>query len=266
MSTPNRLEAAFAKASSENRSALIPFIMGGDPDIDISNNILGALPAHGADIIEIGVPFSDPMADGPVIQAAGLRALTSGATLKAVLAQVHQFRANNQETPIILMGYANPFVQYGLEAFANDAHDAGVDGVIIVDVPAEEAAPFIHALNTQSLEMVQLIAPPSLRDRLPLLTEHASGYLYLIAVAGITGGEGANAETIKDYMQQIKKHTALPVAVGFGIKTAEDVRALNGVAEGIVVGSAIVKHIENAKQDGGKAALELVQSLADALR
>lgn len=260
-----RIHSAFEKAKQEGRSALIPFIMGGDPDAETSAAILKALPEAGADIIEIGIPFSDPMADGPVIQAAGLRARANGATLVQILKQVQHFRKHNQHTPIILMGYANPFAQYGMERFAADARAAGADGTIIVDVPPEEEMLVTPALKNHQLELVRLIAPPSLKNRLPLLTAQASGYLYLVSIAGITGSAGASADTIGHYMQQIRQHTNLPVAVGFGIKTPDDVAALNHVADGIVVGSAIVKLMENAQEDGGKQALELVSNMARAL-
>lgn len=261
-----RLNAAFAKAAAEKRSALIPFIMGGDPDYDTSLTVLKALPAHGADIIEIGVPFSDPMADGPTIQAAGLRARAAGATLARVLDQVRAFRAENTETPIVLMGYANPFLHYGIERFAMHASASGVDGIIIVDVPPEEEAICTPTLRKHGLDMVRLIAPPSIGTRLDTLVQNASGYMYLVSVAGVTGTKSASADTILRYMNKIREHTDLPVAVGFGIKTAADVKALNTVAEGIVVGSAIVALMEHAKKDKGKKALALVNELATALR
>jgi tryptophan synthase alpha chain len=261
-----RLTQAFARTKAEGRAALIPFIMGGDPDAATSQAILNALPENGADIIELGVPFSDPMADGPVIQAAGLRARAKGTTLKTVLNQVQIFRKTNQQTPIILMGYANPFVQYGLENFALDAKNAGVDGVIIVDVPPEEAPPFHAALKKQSLQLVHLIAPPSLKNRLPMVLEQASGYVYLIAVAGITGSKGADADKVRDYVNQIRAHTKLPVSVGFGIKTPAHVAALKTICDGIVVGSALVQLVANAKQDNGKKALALIHAMSKSLQ
>lgn len=261
-----RIDTCFARVKSEGRSALIPFIMGGDPDYETSMQLLKALPSHGADMIEIGVPFSDPMADGPIIQAAGLRARAAGATLKTVLQQVREFRQTNHETPLVLMGYANPFLHYGIDAFAQDARQAGVDGVIIVDIPPEEEAICAPALASAGISIVRLIAPPSLAGRLPMLTQTASGYMYLVSVAGITGTTSASSDTIAAYMKQIRTVSNLPVAVGFGIKTPEDVSALNNVADGIVVGSAIVKLMEHAKDDGGKHALALVQKMADALK
>lgn len=261
-----RLNAVFAAVAAEKRSALIPFLMGGDPDYDTSLAVLKALPAHGADIIEVGVPFSDPMADGPTIQAAGLRARAAGATLAKVLEQVRAFRAENTTTPIVLMGYANPFLHYGIERFSMQAKAAGVDGVIIVDVPPEEEAICTPTLGKHGIDMVRLIAPPSLGGRLDTLVQNASGYMYLVSVAGITGTTSASADTILRYMNKIREHTELPIAVGFGIKTAADVKALNNVTEGIVVGSAIVALMEHAKKDKGKKALALVQELATALR
>lgn len=244
----SRIDAAFARCKAENRAAFIPFIMGGDPDFNQSQQQLNALPNAGADIVELGIPFSDPMADGPVIQAAGLRALEAGATLKTVLQLASGFRAMHTETPLVLMGYLNPVYIYGYEAFARDAAAAGVDGLIIVDLPPEEASELEPILSRHHIALVRLIAPTSVPDRLPLLTIGASGYLYYVSVTGITGAGSATAKSVDAAMKQIKAATGLPVCVGFGIKTPADVKSFNA-ADGVVVGSAIVNHQHETKGD-----------------
>lgn len=256
----SRIDAAFARCRAENRSAFIPFLMGGDPDATTSQKLLNMLPAAGADIVELGIPFSDPMADGPVIQAAGLRALNTGATLAKVLEQARQFRAANSETPLVLMGYLNPVYMYGYDAFARDAAKAGVDGIILVDLPPEEAAELEPTLSKHGIALVRLIAPTSVPHRLKLLTQGASGYLYYVSVTGITGGASANAAQVGDAIAQIKAVTDLPVCVGFGIKTAADVKAFNA-ADGVVVGSALVQYAHQVKGDV-TAVQKLVSELA----
>lgn len=258
----SRIEAAFARCRDENRAAFIPFIMGGDPDAAISQQLLNALPEAGADIIELGIPFSDPMADGPVIQAAGLRALKAGATLKKILAQASAFRAQNNGTPLVLMGYLNPLYIYGYEAFARDAAAAGIDGIILVDLPPEEAAELEPILTQHGIALVRLIAPTSVPARLPLLTQGASGYLYYVSVTGITGAAGAQASDVNAAIAHIRAATDLPVCVGFGIKTADDVRRFNH-ADGVVVGSALVKMIDEKKGDANAIA-SFVRDLAAA--
>lgn len=257
-----RLAETFAKLKRDGRTAFIPFIMGGDPDAKTSQALLNALPSAGADIIELGLPFSDPMADGPVIQAAGLRALAAGTTVKTVLAQVKAFRATNTSTPVVLMGYANPIFHYGYVAFARDAADAGVDGLIVVDIPPEEASPLETALLAHHIALVRLIAPTSIPDRLPMLAKNAGGYLYLVSVAGITGAATATQSTIADYMAQIRSITDLPVAVGFGIKTPQQVKALHGVADGVIVGSAIVAEVGKIKNGDISGVIDFVKALA----
>jgi tryptophan synthase alpha chain len=244
----SRIAFTFARCHAENRAAFIPFIMGGDPDFATSQQLLNLLPQAGADIVELGIPFSDPMADGPVIQAAGLRALTAGATLKTVLKLAAGFRAAHPDTPLVLMGYLNPIYVYGYEAFARDAYAAGVDGIIIVDLPPEEANELEPILSANHIAFVRLIAPTSVPARLPLLSQGASGYLYYVSVTGITGAASATAQSVEGALKHIKAATDLPVCVGFGIKTPEDVRA-NNAAEGVVVGSALVKKIEETKGD-----------------
>ncbi len=257
-----RIETTFAKTKAESRPALIPFIMGGDGD---TASILDTLAANGADIIEIGVPFSDPMADGPVIAAAGLRALKAGASLPKILALVESFRKRNNSTPIILMGYFNPIYRYGNEKFCKDATAVGVDGVIIVDLPPEEENELTPALAQNKIDFIRLIAPTSLGNRLKKLTQTASGFIYYIAVAGITGGKSATKEELQTRLTEIRTHSKLPVAVGFGIKTPEQAAALKDVADAVVVGSALVEIIHQA-DDKVKAAGKFIQEISAAMR
>lgn len=257
-----RIQQAFARCAEQNRAAFIPFLMGGDPDLPASQQLLNALPNAGADIVELGIPFSDPMADGPVIQAAGLRALRAGASVTRILDLAANFRDMHPHTPLVLMGYLNPIYIYGYEAFARDAAAAGVDGIILVDLPPEEAGEVEPLLSAQGIALVRLIAPTSVPGRLPLLTQHAQGYLYYISVNGITGAAAAPAEAIARQLAVITQATDLPICVGFGIKTPDDVRALNA-AQGVVVGSALVQKIEETKADA-QAVSDFVRSLSAA--
>ncbi len=262
----SRIDQRFQLLKQQQRTALIPFIMASDPDHNTSQTVLDGLPAAGADLIEIGMPFSDPMADGPVIQMAGNRALKAGGSIKHTLNMVRQFRKQDNDTPIILMGYYNPIYHYGREAFCRDATQAGVDGLIIVDLPPEEEGELKAYSNT--LDLVRLIAPPSIPDRLPLLAESASGFVYYISVSGITGAASANEDSIRESVAQIRRHTALPIAVGFGIKTPEQAAMVANHADAVVVGSALVKVMEEAQQNGenvAEAAHAFVTSLAGAL-
>lgn len=260
----SRIADAFAKCKAEGRAAFIPFIMSGDPTATKCAELLNALPAAGADIIELGIPFSDPMADGPVIQAAGLRALEAGMTLERVLALAHEFRGNHQ-TPLVLMGYLNPIFVYGYERFAKDAQAAGVDGIIIVDLPPEEAVELEPLLTKHNIALVRLVAPTSVPDRLSLLSNGANGYLYYVAVAGITGAASAAAADVEKNIAQLRKATDLPICVGFGIKTPADVAVNAKTADGVVVGSAIVKHIHENKADVVKFSA-FVKSLSSATK
>ncbi len=236
----SRIANTFARL--RNQAALIPFIMCGDGDTDA---ILDGLVAGGADIIELGIPFSDPMADGAVIQAAGLRALEAGMTLVKVLETAARFRSRHANVPLVLMGYYNPIFHMGAEAFCTAANEAGVDGVIVVDLPPEEEAELTVHLQKHEVHLVRLIAPTSLENRLPLLVKNASGYIYYIAIAGITGAKGADAASVAAAVAKIREHTKLPVAVGFGIKTPADAKALKG-ADGVVVGSSLVDAMHKA--------------------
>jgi len=260
-----RIEKTFEKLRAEKRAALIPFIMGYDPDVAACAAILAGLPAAGADIIEIGIPFSDPMADGPVIQAAGLRALKAGATLAGILKLVKEFRSKNTDTPIILMGYFNPIYRYGNEKFCKDATAAGVDGIILVDLPPEEEQEMRPYLDASGLKLIRLIAPTSGNDRLKLLCASASGFVYYISVTGITGAKAADTGTLKTKMAQLRQYTQLPIAVGFGIKTVEQVKQVAATSDAVVVGSALVDAISKQK-DAAAAASRFVTDLAKCLK
>ncbi len=259
-----RIAETFARCRNEQRAAFIPFIMAGDPSHAACAALLASLPAAGADIIELGIPFSDPMADGPVIQAAGKRALDAGASLSQTLALARDFRQNHA-TPLVLMGYLNPIYVYGYEAFARDAVVAGVDGVIIVDLPPEEASELEPLLSAHGIALVRLIAPTSVPARLPLLADKANGYLYYVSITGITGAASATATAVAENIAAIRAASPLPVCVGFGIKTPQDVANLAPLADGVVVGSAIVQHI--AQSGGDVASISAyVRTLADACR
>ncbi len=240
MTLDNRIDQKFAALKAAGKKALITFIMAGDPDEARFVETLHALPASGADLIEIGMPFTDPMADGPVIQAAGLRALEGGMTLKRILQLVQQFREQH-DTPIILMGYFNSILAYGPEKFACDAAQSGVDGVIIVDLPPEEAGEITPYLQDVSLDLIRLITPTTDAARLHKILEGAYGFLYYVSITGVTGTKTANAAEIGQHIAQIKQHTDLPVAIGFGIKTPEDAAKMAAIADGIVVGSALIE-------------------------
>lgn len=236
-----RIANKFAALKATGKKALITFIMAGDPDEAAFIKTLESLPASGADLIEIGMPFTDPMADGPAIQAAGLRALQSGMTLKRTLELVQQFRAKDADTPIVLMGYTNPILAYGMENFACDAAQCGVDGVIIVDLPPEEADEFTKSACAVSLDLIRLMTPTTNEARLQTILQGASGFLYYVSITGVTGTASADVQKVGAHIAQIKKHTNLPVAVGFGIKTPEDAAKMSAIADAVVVGSALVE-------------------------
>ncbi|MDE3061240.1 MAG: tryptophan synthase subunit alpha [Pseudomonadota bacterium] len=263
-----RIENTFAKLRTEKRSALITFVMGCDPDANISAAVLEALPEAGADIIEIGMPFSDPMADGPVIQAAGLRALKSGATVKGILELVREFRKKHADTPVILMGYFNPVYRYGCEKFCKDAVTAGADGMILVDLPPEEEQEIRPHLDSTGLKLIRLIAPTSGDDRLKLLAGSASGFVYYISITGITGAKAADARELKNKVDRIRTYTKLPVAAGFGIKTPQQAAEAARAADAVVVGSALVDAVAHQKDKthAVKAAAGFVTELAKAIR
>lgn len=236
-----------AEVFSSGQKALVTYVVAGDPDMASSQKILSDLAQSGADIIELGMPFTDPVADGPVIQAGALRALKSGATIRTTLQMVTDFRQTNVKTPIVLMGYYNPIFSYGVEKFTTDAAQAGVDGLLIVDLPTEEEDELVIPAKAAGIDFIRLVTPTTDENRLPHILKNASGFIYYVSVAGITGSVGAGTETLKPRVDLIKKHTGLPVCVGFGIKTPEDVKAVSKVADGAVVGSVIVDLIAQNK-------------------
>jgi len=267
-----RIEARFAKLKDEDRPALVTFVMAGDPDQETALKIVQALPEAGADIIELGMPFSDPMADGPAIQKAGLRALKAGATLKKTLATVAEFRKSDDETPIILMGYFNPIYIYGVDAFVKDALEVGVDGLIVVDLPPEmDEELCLPALNA-GLNFIRLATPTTDDKRLPAVLKNTSGFVYYVSITGITGSAAPDADKVAAAVGRIKRHTDLPVCVGFGVRSAEQAAEIGRGADGVVVGSALVSAIEAAARDeaGGldsvTAVSDIVKRLADGVR
>jgi tryptophan synthase alpha chain len=242
----DRLAARFAACAAQGRAALVTFVTAGDPDLATSAAILAALPGAGADIIEIGMPFTDPMADGPAIQRGNLRSLGAGTTLAGVLAMVREFRAGDDATPVVLMGYFNPILSFGPERFAAQARAAGIDGCIVVDLPPEEAGELAPALSQHGLHLVRLATPTTDAQRLPAVLAGASGFLYYVAVAGVTGANSAAAADVAAAVARLKAATPLPVAVGFGVRTAEQAAAVARHADAVVVGSAIVDAIGDA--------------------
>ncbi|HWW64734.1 MAG TPA: tryptophan synthase subunit alpha [Sphingomonadaceae bacterium] len=261
----SRIAAAFARAKAEDRAALVTFVTGGDPSPAAMPAILDALVAGGADVIELGMPFTDPMADGPAIQQANLRALGAGTTTAALLGIAADFRARHPETPLILMGYSNPMVRRGAEWFAKAAADAGVDGVICVDVPPEEDDVLGPALRVHDIATIRLATPTTDAARLPAVLEGASGFLYYVSVAGITGLQQAAQVSIETAVARLKAATALPVAVGFGIRTPDQAAAIGRVADGVVVGSAIVDIIAEGGDKAAAPVRDFVAGLARAM-
>ncbi len=264
--TSGRIEARFAELAAAGRAAFIPFIMAADPTVEASLDILKGLPAAGADLIELGVMFSDPMADGPVIQAAGLRAKAGGSSVRQTLALVRAFREDDDTTPIILMGYYNPIYIYGVDAFLKDAKDAGVDGLIVVDLPPEEDSELCLPALAAGMHFVRLATPTTDDQRLPTVLAHTSGFLYYVSIAGITGTASATEDAIQAAVVRLKNHTDLPVAVGFGIKTPEQAAAVARVADAAVVGSAIVQTIADNLDDNGQPTAQLVDNVLDYTR
>lgn len=258
-----RLSAAFARLKAEGRAGFVAYVMAGDPDAGASAALLDALPTAGADVIELGVPFTDPMADGAAIQAAALRALNAGMTLKGVLKLAAGFRARHAETPLVLMGYANPFHAYGFSAFAADAARAGVDGVICVDLPPEEDAELRQALAENGVALIRLATPTTDDARLPRVVADTAGFVYYVSTTGVTGTATGAAAEVGAAVARIRAASGLPVAVGFGVRSPEQAAAIARAADAVVVGSAIVA----ANHDGGAdAALKLVSELSGAVR
>jgi tryptophan synthase alpha chain len=269
----SRIAARFTALKEEGRKALVTYLQAYDPDPATSLAILRGLPGAGADVVEIGVPFTDPMADGPSIQQAALRALKAGATLSRVLAMVRDFRRQEEATPVVLMGYYNPILSYGVERFCNDAASSGVDGLIIVDVPPEEADEVEPSAQAHGLDLIRLVAPTTDEARLPRVLAATSGFVYYVSIAGITGTAAPDTSAVNAAVTRIKRHTPLPVAVGFGVKTAEQARVIGANADGVVVGTAIVNAVANVlgpkgekTADPAEAVATLVSGLAQGVR
>jgi tryptophan synthase alpha chain len=260
-----RIDARFAALKKEGRAALVTFTMAGDPDYDSALSILKALPAAGADVVELGMPFTDPMADGPAIQAAGLRALKAGQDMKKTLALVREFRRGDDATPIVLMGYYNPIYVYG-ERFLADAKSAGVDGLIIVDLPPEEDAELCIPALKAGLNFIRLATPTTNDKRLPTVLTNTSGFVYYVSITGITGSAAPDPGKVTDAVARIKRHTKLPVCVGFGVRTAEQARSLAAGADGVVVGSALVDAVSKSLDADGKATAATAASIGDLVR
>ena len=258
-----RIDARFAELAKQGRSAFVTYVMAGDPDPETSLNILKALPKAGADIIEFGIPFTDPMADGPSIQAAGLRALKAGMTLKKTLEMVRGFRKDDDTTPLVLMGYYNPIYIYGVDKFLADAKTAGVDGLIIVDLPPEEDTELCIPALKAGLNFIRLATPTTDDKRLPAVLANTSGFVYYVAIAGITGGAAADPNVVGEAVARIKRHTQLPVCVGFGIRTPDAARAIAAKANGAVVGTALVDALYGSLDGEGRATAKTVGAVAD---
>jgi len=268
-----RIDKTFAALKREGRAGLVTFITAGDPDYETSLTLLKGLPGAGADVIELGMPFSDPMADGPAIQASSQRALKAGQTMKKTLSMIREFRKQDGTTPIVLMGYYNPIYVYPVDRFVADASEAGVDGLIVVDVPPEEDEELRPAATAAGLNVIRLATPTTDAKRLPAVLANTSGFVYYVSIAGITGTAAPDIASVGAHVGRIKAHTDLPIAVGFGVKTEQQVRDLASVAEGVVVGSALVSAIADSLDKDGKATgetqpklLGLVERLSAALR
>jgi tryptophan synthase alpha chain len=268
-----RIDRRFAALKQEGRAALVTFTMAGDPDYATSVALLKALPAAGADVIELGMPFTDPMADGPAIQAAGLRALAAGQNMRKTLAAVREFRAGDDATPLVLMGYYNPIYIYGVDRFLADAKAAGVDGLIVVDLPPEEDGELCLPALKAGMNFIRLATPTTDDKRLPTVLTNTSGFVYYVSITGITGAAAPDAGKVAAAVTRIKRHTKLPVCVGFGVRTAEQARAIAQSADGVVVGSALVEAVRKSLGSDGKpgaatvaSVTELVRGLADGVR
>jgi tryptophan synthase alpha chain len=271
--TKTRIDQRFEALKREGRAGLVTFITAGDPDYDTSLALLQGLPRAGADIIELGMPFSDPMADGPAIQASSQRALHAGQNMVKTLHMVKAFRGTDSATPIVLMGYYNPIYIYGVDRFLKDAVAAGVDGLIVVDMPPEEDAELCPPAQQAGLNFIRLATPTTDAKRLPTVLAKTSGFVYYVSIAGITGTAAPDLGDVAAHLGRIKQSTSLPIAVGFGVKTKDQVSAIAKIAEGVVVGSALVTALAQSLDKGGKATpetaprvLNLVEQLASALR
>jgi tryptophan synthase alpha chain len=261
-----RIDRRFAALNKQGRAALVTFTMAGDPDYATSLAILKALPKAGADVIELGMPFTDPMADGPAIQAAGLRALHSGQTMVKTLALVRDFRAGDDATPIVLMGYYNPIYVYGVERFLADAKASGVDGLIVVDLPPEEDSELCLPAMKAGLNFIRLATPTTDEKRLPTVLTNTSGFVYYVSITGITGAAAPDTGKVAAAVARIKRHTKLPVCVGFGVRTAAHARAIAEGADGVVVGSALVEAVRQSLGPNSKPTSKTVTAVTDLAR
>ena len=261
-----RIDRRFAALRAEGRAALVTYIMAGDPDYGSSLAILKALPRAGADVVELGMPFTDPMADGPAVQAAGLRALAAGQDMKRTLALVRDFRRGDDATPIVLMGYYNPIYVYGVDRFLADAKSAGVDGLIVVDLPPEEDAELCLPALEAGFNFIRLATPTTDDKRLPAVLANTSGFVYYVSITGITGAAAPDTAKVADAVRRIKRYTDLPVCVGFGVRTAEQARALSEGADGVAVGSALVEAVRKSLGPDGRATAATVSAVADLVR
>ena len=261
-----RIDRRFAALRKEGRAAFVTFVMAGDPDYDSSLAILKALPVAGADVIELGMPFTDPMADGPAVQAAGLRALNGGQDMKRTLSLVRSFRRGDDGTPIVLMGYYNPIYVYGVERFLADAKSAGVDGLILVDLPPEEDEELCLPAIKAGFNFIRLATPTTDDRRLPAVLASTSGFVYYVSITGITGAAAPDTAKVGAAVKRIKRHTALPVCVGFGVRSAEQARAIAQGADGVVVGSALAEAVRKSLGADGKATPATVAAVADLVR
>jgi tryptophan synthase alpha chain len=262
----SRIATRFAALKRERRGALIPFLEAWDPDGATSMALLRGMPAAGADLIEIGMPFTDPMADGPIIQAAGKRALKAGVKLVRVLAMVRDFRAEDDTTPIILMGYLNPVLSYGIERFCADAAGAGVDGLIIVDLPTEEADILLPHAAARGIDVIRLVAPTTDDARLPHVLEGSSGFVYYVSITGITGTRATTTEMLEHAIPRIRKVTDLPIAIGFGVRSPAQAAAASRIADAAVVGSALIDTLAASLDENGKARPDTVRKVLDEVR
>jgi len=261
-----RIDRRFAQCAAENRAALVTFVMGGDPDPATSLAIVAALPKAGADVIEVGMPFTDPMADGPSIQAAGLRALYAGMTLRKTLALVADFRKTDADTPVVLMGYYNPIYVFGVEKFLAAAKEAGVDGLIVVDLPPEEDEELCLPALKAGLNFIRLATPTTDDRRLPNVLTNTSGFVYYVSLTGVTGAAIPDYSKVGVSVARIKRHTKLPVSVGFGVKTAANARAIAAQADGVVVGTALVDALKSSLDKENRATSGTVEAVASLVR
>jgi tryptophan synthase alpha chain len=262
----SRIAARFAELNSAGRGALIPFLEAWDPDSATSMAILRGMPAAGADLIEIGCPFTDPMADGPTIQLAGKRALKAGATLSRTLAMVREFRREDAATPVILMGYLNPILSYDIERFCTDAAAAGVDGLIVVDLPSEEADMLLPFATANAIDVIRLVAPTTDERRLPIVLDGSSGFVYYVSITGITGTRSASYDDLKLAIPKVRRATNMPIAIGFGVRTPEQAAEAVRVADAAVVASALIETLAASLDADGRAGPDTVRRVLDQVR